>query len=338
MVWKLLSRNDRRASSVPEGVRIYAVGDIHGRADLLAPMLSQIEIDIALHPISQPIVVFLGDYIDRGPSSKTVLDLLTNNNLAFETVFLKGNHEAFLLKFLNNSEILDDWRQCGGLETLISFGIKPPINPAPYDRARLARSLDNALTTTHRHFLEALKPTFVCGDFIFVHAGLRPLVPIEQQEEDDLLWIRDDFLLWDREFEKIVVHGHTPVREPDIRSNRINIDTGAFATGRLTCLMIEGAEIAPLIDVREWVRNLPHLGSSDGGSNDLPESERSGIVKDTTLASIHVRAMAAQLKSQVPHIAAAIHAKQLRESLSLYDKDSLARLDPRRPQVGSSSP
>ncbi len=104
---------------------------------------------------------------------------------------------------------------------------------------------DNALTTTHRHFLETLKPTFVCGDFIFVHAGLRPLVPIEQQEEDDLLWIRDDFLLWDREFEKIVVHGHTPVREPDIRSNRINIDTGAFATGRLTCLTIEGAEIAP---------------------------------------------------------------------------------------------
>ncbi|WP_424627903.1 metallophosphoesterase [Bradyrhizobium sp. SYSU BS000235] len=331
MVWKLLSRTDRRASSVPEGVRIYAVGDIHGRADLLAPLLAQIEIDITLHPISRPIVIFLGDYIDRGPSSRAVLELLTGKNLHFETVFLKGNHEAFLLKFLDSSEVLDDWRQCGGLETLISFGIKPPINPAPYERAQLSRSLSSALPATHRHFLETLKPTFVCGDFIFVHAGLRPLVPIEQQNEGDLLWIRDDFLLWDREFEKIVVHGHTPVGEPDIRFNRINIDTGAFATGRLTCLTIEGAEIATLIDVREWTQNLPRLAQ-------LPELERTGAGKDTTLASIHVRAMAAELKAQVPHLAAAIHAKQLRESLSFYDKDSLARLDPRKPRPGSSSP
>jgi serine/threonine protein phosphatase 1 len=328
MVWKLLSRTDRRASSVPEGVRIYAVGDIHGRADLLAPMLSQIEIDISLHPVSRPVVVFLGDYIDRGPSSKAVLDLLIDNDPPFEKIFLKGNHEAFLLKFLENSEVLDDWKQCGGLETLISFGIKPPISPAPYERARLARSLSTALTTAHRHFLETLKPTFVSGDFIFVHAGLRPLIPIEDQEEDDLLWIRDDFLLWDREFGKIVVHGHTPVREPDIRSNRINIDTGAFATGRLTCLTIEGAEIATLIDVREWERNLPHHGLSEGGLNDL--LERIGNVNDTTLAGIHVRALAAELKAQGPHLVAAIHAKQLRESLSFYDKDSLARLDPRK--------
>lgn len=332
MVWKLLSRNDRRASSVPEGVRVYAVGDIHGCANLLAPMLSQIEIDIALHPVSRPIVVFLGDYIDRGPSSRTVLDLLSND-FGVERIFLKGNHEAFLLRFLDNSEILDDWRQCGGLETLISFGIKPPINPSPYERVRLANSLSSALTTAHRQFLQSLKPTFVCGDFVFVHAGLRPLIPIEQQDEDDLLWIRDDFLLWDREFEKIVVHGHTPVREPDIRFNRINIDTGAFATGRLTCLTIEGAEIATLIDVREWLRGLPHGGLSNNGLNDLLKSDRSGIVKDTTLASIHARAMAAELQAQDPHLAAAIHAKQLRESLSLYDKDSLARLDPRKPRV-----
>lgn len=336
MVWKLLSRNDRRASRVPEGMRIYAIGDIHGRADLLAPMLSQIEIDIALHPISWPVVVFLGDYIDRGPSSKTVLDLLSSHDLTFETVFLKGNHEAFLLKFLDNSEVLDDWRQCGGLETLISFGIKPPINPAPHERAQLARSLSSALTATHRQFLEALKPTFICGDFLFVHAGLRPLTPIEDQEEDDLLWIRDDFLLWDKEFEKIVVHGHTPVREPDIRANRINIDTGAFATGRLTCLTIEGAEIAPLIDVREWARNLPRVVLPHSGLNDLPESEQAEVMKDTTLASVHVRAMAAELRGQIPRLAAAFHAKQLRESLSSYDKDSLERLDPRKPRLGST--
>lgn len=333
MVWKLLLRNDRRPSSVPEGVRIYAIGDIHGRADLLAPMLSQIEIDIALRPISRPIVVFLGDYIDRGPSSKAVLDLLTNNEFSFETVFLKGNHEAFLIKFLDNSEILNDWRQCGGLETLISFGIKPPINPAPHERAQLARSLGNALTTTHRRFLEALKLTFVCGDFVFVHAGLRPLAPIQNQEEDDLLWIRDDFLNWDKDFEKIVVHGHTPVREPDIRANRINIDTGAFATGRLTCMTIEGSEIATLVDVREWLRDLPDLGLLDSGFDELPESIPASNVKEITLASIHVRALASQVGTQGPHLAAALHAKQLRESMSVYDKDSLRRLDPRKPKA-----
>lgn len=336
-MWKLLSRNDRRASRVPEGVRIYAIGDIHGRADLLAPMLSQIEIDIALHPIARPVVVFLGDYIDRGPSSRTVLDLLTNNDFAAEKIFLKGNHEAFLLKFLDNSEILDDWKQCGGLETLISFGIKPPINPTPFERAGLNRSLGTALTTAHRQFLGALEPIFLCGDFVFVHAGLRPLIPIEDQEEDDLLWIRDDFLLWDREFEKIVVHGHTPVREPDIRSNRINIDTGAFATGRLTCLTIEGAEIATLIDVREWVRNLPRVVLPHSGLSDLPESEQIAVKNDATLASVHVRAMAAELGGQVPRLAAAFHAKQLKESSSFYDKDSLSRLDPRKPKLGSSS-
>lgn len=333
MVWKLLLRNDRRPSSVPEGVRIYAIGDIHGRADLLAPMLSQIEIDIALHPISRPIVVFLGDYIDRGPSSKTVLDLLTENDFAFETVFLKGNHEAFLLRFLDNSEILDDWRQCGGLETLISFGIKPPINPAPHERAQLARGLSNALTATHRQFLEELKPTFVCGDFVFVHAGLRPLVPIQDQEEDDLLWIRDDFLNWAKDFEKIVVHGHTPIREPDIRANRINIDTGAFATGRLTCLTIEGSEIATLIDVREWLRGLPDPGLSDSQLSEPPESEQTTTVKEMTLASVQLRALAAQVGTQAPHLSASRHAKQLRESLSFYDKDSLARLDPRKPRL-----
>ena len=106
---------------------------------------------------------------------------------------------------------------------------------------------------SHRKFFEALQLSFVCGDFLFVHAGLRPLIPIQQQTEDDLLWIRDDFLLWDKEFEKIVVHGHTPVLEPDIRFNRINIDTGAFATGRLTCIVIEGSSVVPLIDLRDWM-------------------------------------------------------------------------------------
>jgi serine/threonine protein phosphatase 1 len=301
---------------------------VHGRADLLTPLLSQIEVDIALHPISRPIVVFLGDYIDRGPSSREVLDVLTNNDRTFEMIFLKGNHESFLLKFLENSEILDEWRQCGGLETLVSFGIKPPINPAPHERARLARSLSNVLTEAHRRLLEMLKLTFVCGDFLFVHAGVRPQVSIEDQHEDDLLWIRDDFLLWDREFEKIIVHGHTPVREPDVRSNRINIDTGAFATGRLTCMTIEGVEIMPLIDVRDWVRGLPDAGLSH---NEFVQSDDFTHARTTTGVSLaRVTAEATEPFACNPNLVAELHAKRLRRDFALYDKDMLAKLDPRR--------
>jgi serine/threonine protein phosphatase 1 len=246
-VWKLSSlRGDRRSPRVPEEVRIYAVGDVHGRADLLAPLLSQIEADAAGHPISRPIAVFVGDYIDRGPASKEVIELLLAWRRRKEAVFLKGNHEDFLLKFLQNAAVLDDWRHCGGLKTLIAYGLKPPISPTPFEQAQLARDLARVLPETHRAFLQALELSFTCGDFLFVHAGVRPLIPIEQQAEDDLLWIREEFLLWEREFEKIVVHGHTPVHEPDIRANRINIDTGAFATGRLTCMVFEGADIAPL--------------------------------------------------------------------------------------------
>lgn len=304
MAWKLPSlRNGKRLPRVPEGVRIYAVGDVHGRADLLTSLLLQIEVDIALHPVSRPIVVFLGDYIDRGPDSKEVLDLLVEPGRTPEMVFLKGNHETFLLGFLKDPVRLEEWRQYGGLETLVSYGLKPLINPSLDEQAKLARDLARVAPESHREFLQALKPSFVCGDFIFVHAGLRPQIPLQQQTEDDLLWIRDDFLLWDKEFEKIVVHGHTPVLEPDIRFNRINIDTGAFATGRLTCMTIEAAEIMPLIDVRDWINELPDIGRND--SKGKPEPS-------------------------YPDVAAALHAKRLKESASFNGKGALTRLDPRR--------
>ena len=248
-MWKLPSlRNGRSLPAVPEGIRIYAIGDVHGRADLLKLLLLQIEIDTLLHSVSQPITVLVGDYIDRGPNSRQVIDLLLEHRRSHEMVFLKGNHEQLLLKFLEEPATLAHWQQCGGLETLISYGLKPPINASFFEQTKLAHDFGNMLSGDHRQFLEALKLFFSCGDFLFVHAGLRPLVPIEQQKEDDLLWIRDEFLFWDKPFEKIVVHGHTPVLEPDIQFNRINIDTGAFATERLTCLIIEGNEITPFID------------------------------------------------------------------------------------------
>src|SRR5262249_3390372 len=145
----------------------------------------------------------------------------------------------YLTKFATNPSIFGDWQLFGGAETLMSYGIKPPVNADVDDQLRLAAEFDQALPPSHRRFFANLKLSFTCGDFFFAHAGVRPGVPLEQQHEEDLLWIRQDFLLCEDEFNKIIVHGHTPVAEPEIRSNRINIDTGAYATGRLTCLKLE---------------------------------------------------------------------------------------------------
>jgi hypothetical protein len=159
---------------------------------------------------------------------------------------LKGNHETYILEFLTDPKILDVWRQYGGFETLLSYGLTPSIRSTPADRKELARSFASVFPDEHLQFLSALPTSFNCGDFFFSHAGVQPGIPLDRQTESDLLWIRDDFLLCEDDFGKYVVHGHTPVREPDFRANRVNIDTGAFATGRLTCLVIEGEEMQVL--------------------------------------------------------------------------------------------
>lgn len=227
---------------VPEGVRIYAIGDIHGRADLLDQMLARIDAHLAAYPAFRPVQVFLGDYVDRGPASRGVLDRLITRDYDHETICLKGNHETYVVEFLKNATILDKWRHYGGLETLMSYGITPSINADPAEQARLAVVFRRALPESHLQFLSNLMPSFSCGDFFFVHAGVRPGIPLKKQREHDLLWIREDFLHYEEDFSKIVVHGHTPVLKPDIRPNRINIDTGAYATGQLTCLVIERDE------------------------------------------------------------------------------------------------
>jgi serine/threonine protein phosphatase 1 len=233
----------RKKPRVPGGVRIYAVGDIHGRADLLDAVLKRIDADLEQNPISVGIEVYLGDYIDRGPASRDVIDRLVARNRTFRAVFLKGNHESYLTDFAANPSILEDWRQFGGIETIMSYGIVPPVDKGTDAQARLAAAFDQALPVTHRRFFSNLRTSFTCGDFFFVHAGVRPGIPLTKQREDDLLWIRQDFLLCEEEFSKIIVHGHTPVPEPDIRPNRINVDTGAYATGRLTCLKLEDDRI-----------------------------------------------------------------------------------------------
>jgi serine/threonine protein phosphatase 1 len=234
------SRSKRlRTAQVPEGVRVYAIGDIHGRADLLAEMFANIDASLADFSADKAIHVFLGDYVDRGPQSREVLDLLIARRRQYPAVCLKGNHEGYFVEFLKNPAILDEWRRYGGLDTLLSYGFAPSLKPDAPESSALSSGLNRDLPESHRLFLNSLALSFTCGDFFFAHAGVRPGIPISRQAQEDLLSIRDDFLLHEGAYEKVVVHGHTPVVSPDIRPNRINIDTGAYATGRLTCLILE---------------------------------------------------------------------------------------------------
>jgi serine/threonine protein phosphatase 1 len=244
-MWDLLSRTSKKTTpKTADGIRIYAIGDVHGRADLLARVLAGIDADVAAYPALRVVEVLLGDYIDRGPQSREVLDMLVARSQRRRMVCLKGNHETYIPDFLRNPAILEQWRHFGGLETLISYGVTPFINTDQQRQRELAGAFLRALPEGHRRFLAGLKTSFACGDYFFVHAGVRPGIPLSQQHERDLLWIREDFLLHEESFGKIVIHGHTPVAEPDIRPNRINIDTGAYATGHLTCLVLEGEDMA----------------------------------------------------------------------------------------------
>jgi serine/threonine protein phosphatase 1 len=242
----LASRRKRHRPRLPEGIRIYAIGDVHGRADLLDRVFTQIDAHIAAHPAVRPVQVLIGDYIDRGPNSREVLDQLIRRAETNEVVLLKGNHETFVPEFLRNPAMLQSWSKMGGLETLMSYGLTPPLNADALTQKQLAIALQAALPKSHLVLLASLQSSFACGEFFFVHAGVRPRVPLEQQRDEDMLWIRDDFLLHEEQFGKIIVHGHTPVHEVDIRPNRINIDTGAYATGRLSCLVLQDEIFEPL--------------------------------------------------------------------------------------------
>jgi serine/threonine protein phosphatase 1 len=234
-----LSARKARRPQLPDGVRIYAIGDIHGCADLLDGLLKRIEAHKAANPTRECIEIFLGDYIDRGPASQDVLERLVAHKRTSQSVFLKGNHETYVNGFINTPSVLQDWQHLGGLETLMSYGMKPAINARAEQQSQLAADFSQAFPESHRQFLSHLKSSFTYGDFFFVHAGVRPGIALARQREEDLLWIREDFLFCEDDFGKVVVHGHTPVLQPEVRANRINIDTGAYATGRLTCLILE---------------------------------------------------------------------------------------------------
>jgi serine/threonine protein phosphatase 1 len=227
---------------VPAGHLVYAVGDIHGRADLLALLLDQIKADAAASVgAKKKTIVFVGDYIDRGPGSRRVVDLLRGAlPTGFDARFLKGNHEEMMLKFLEDPSFLGSWRINGAVATMESYGVdvtglrRDAAKPEVWQGALLA-----ALPEQHRRFFEDLELTASFGDYLFVHAGVRPGIPIEKQTPQDLLWIRGEFLCSKKDFGKVVVHGHTPTDAPEMRVNRIGIDTGAFLNNRLTALRLQ---------------------------------------------------------------------------------------------------
>ena len=228
------------------GALIYAVGDIHGRSDLLAPLLLKLEDDIdKLGHSHPPVVLFIGDYVDRGPDSRGVVErILALRKLSgWDVRTLKGNHEHQLLAFLDDSKKGPAWVEFGGTATLASYDVEPPPARSDADRWEQARSqLQASLSGEHLAFFRGLDLAVVCGDYLFVHAGVRPGVPLHDQAEADLLWIRDDFLSSSQAFGKVVVHGHTPEAEPYLGQNRIGIDTGAYATSTLTAVRLFGTE------------------------------------------------------------------------------------------------
>jgi serine/threonine protein phosphatase 1 len=241
LAWKLLPSEAPKAKpSVPAGRRIYAIGDIHGRADLLSELFMRIDGDLQARPITDSIQVFLGDYIDRGPDSRQVIDSLIARRQRNNVLFLKGNHEDCALRFLSDPTLLSEWQKIGGVHTLLSYGVMPTRSGDPESQHKVWTAFRQAMPDSHCRFIGGLVLSFTCGDYFFVHAGVRPGIPLQRQSQRDLLWIRDDFLLHEEDFGMMVVHGHTPIQKPDIRSNRINIDTGAYATGQLTCLVLEG--------------------------------------------------------------------------------------------------
>jgi serine/threonine protein phosphatase 1 len=223
--------------------RCYAIGDIHGRLDLLARLLDLIRSDYRAGGAAPAELVFLGDYIDRGPDSAGVLDLLAamaaRPSPGLRPVFLKGNHEDLMLDFLAGGPRALAWLHNGGLATLASYGVAVPEDPDGAGLAAAAAALAAALPAGHRGFLERLAPHHVAGPYLFVHAGLRPGIPLAAQDEQDLLWIRGPFLGATERFEKFIVHGHTISAAPELRSNRLGIDTGAFCTGCLTAAVLD---------------------------------------------------------------------------------------------------
>jgi serine/threonine protein phosphatase 1 len=226
----------------PKGYRAYAVGDVHGRLDLLDGLLAKIEQDVARRPARRNLLVMLGDLIDRGPDSRGVVERMrTYAHDAIKPYFLAGNHEEVLLRILNGERgILANWLQFGGAECLKSYGCDPAKLDIRNERAALL-TVARAIPQEHARFLAGFADSISFGDYLFVHAGIRPGVDLSLQAQVDLRWIRSPFLEDSADHGVMVIHGHSIHPVVEERPNRIGIDTGAYRSGVLTALAMEGA-------------------------------------------------------------------------------------------------
>ncbi|MEQ7872945.1 metallophosphoesterase family protein [Sphingomonas sp. ASV193] len=252
-------------------MRVYAIGDIHGRSDLLDQLLSRIRDDLREAPPRRHALVFLGDYVDRGPDSAGVIERLValSRDHKGQAVFLMGNHEEVVQRILaGEPRLFEDWMRFGGRECLASYGIAPE-SLSGMGRETRAALIREAIPEGHRRFLDELIDTVRIGDYLFVHAGIRPGIDLGDQVQSDLRWIRAPFLDdQDTDHGAVVVHGHTVTEAVEWRGNRIGIDTGAYASGRLTALVLEGRE-RRLIDTGRMAANV---------GTRLPESVLSAAV------------------------------------------------------------
>lgn len=233
------------APAVPDGTVVWAVGDIHGRFDLLLPLVEAMVADLHTSRADRKMVIFLGDYIDRGPDSRGVLRLLAglSRSQGVEWRFLKGNHEQAMLEFLEDPSKGARWCEYGGDRALQSWGLRvPELAHRTEAWERVAADLRHKLTKPKLAFLEDLELSVTVGDYFFAHAGARPGVALDRQMSEDLMWIRQPFLESPSEFEQVIVHGHTPTKAVHADHRRIGIDTKAYDSGVLSALRLEGRQ------------------------------------------------------------------------------------------------
>lgn len=233
-------RGEAVRPQVPAGQRVYAIGDIHGRLDLLIPLLAHIRDDVAARASADNHVVLLGDLVDRGPYSAETVEYVISHLPSFATFHvLMGNHEEAMLRALDPYEDRAEnlWLKFGGYETLASYGV--PVSTLG-EEIPPVETLKQYIPERHRQFLDSLPDAIRFGDYVFVHAGIRPGVALEDQNSSDMRWIRNDFLGHRGEMGAYIVHGHSISAEADVQANRIGIDTGAYRSGVLTALGLEG--------------------------------------------------------------------------------------------------
>jgi serine/threonine protein phosphatase 1 len=232
---------------IPEGQRVYAIGDIHGRDDLLRKLLGIIESHRAGYS-GKVSYVFLGDYVDRGMQSKQVIDTLMGYDYAgAEAIFLRGNHEQVMLDILVEPMMAKGWLAFGGLETLLSYRIPTKGIPTKEeDFIRLSQQMERQIPARHLEFMRDTRISWELGDCLFVHAGVHPDYPLDEQQERDLLWIKEEFIDSPRKYEKLIVHGHYIEDEPALLSHRVGLDTGAYVSECLSCGVFEGDQVTLL--------------------------------------------------------------------------------------------